>query len=226
MASARTLGDCQREARILRQLAYLCYDLGRLDEALRHCTDALQISRDTGNQDAETSCLLILGQVHWARCEYQRSLDCYGGALERYEARNDQLGAGHALNGVGESLRCLGRYDLALEHFHRALELAVRFDDLRAQAAISHNIGQAYQGKKDWVAAEESLALALAARRDLKDVGGVARSLDVLGEVMLASGRLSEARAYWAEELDLLDKLGAPGARALAERISALDHPG
>jgi len=104
--------------------------------------------------------------------------------------------------------------------------LATSYHDPRAQAAILHNMGQAYQGKKDYAAAEELLTRALTARRDIRDIGGVARSLDVLGEVMVESGRLPEARVYWVEELDLLHKLGASSARALAARISALDDSG
>jgi tetratricopeptide (TPR) repeat protein len=81
-------------------------------EALQHMTEAVRLSE--GNSEL----LVELGEMHLALSDLPGAERC----AERAIATDPQCAAAHLL--YGNVARRLGRYDLALEHYHWALDAA------------------------------------------------------------------------------------------------------
>ncbi|MFQ6398278.1 phosphotransferase [Nocardia sp. KC 131] len=100
---------------------------------------------------------------------------------------------------AGIDLLLLGRYEDALDHLDRALELA---DTERRRVSVLINLGDAYRYRGDAATAEILYLRALeSARTDVPEA--LSFALQHLGKAMAEQNRLDEARVLLAEALTL-----------------------
>lgn len=100
---------------------------------------------------------------------------------------------------IGIELMLLGRYDEALDHLDRALELA---DSDRRRISVWINLGDVYRYRGDTVSAETLYRRTVDHARDSAPEA-LSFALQHLGKALAEQGRLPEARALLTEALRL-----------------------
>jgi tetratricopeptide (TPR) repeat protein len=114
---------------------------------------------------------------------------------------------------VGLALIALGEYDDAISALERAVTIAVRLGDTRAQVAARINLGDAhrYAGHRDHAAEQYTRALELA-RTQVPDLVDFAQQH--LGKHYIEAGEQDLARACLTEALRLRQAKGDAGLLA------------
>ena len=111
-----------------------------------------------------------------------------------------------AENGLGWAYRVLGRWDEAIQHWHRAFDYSVEVGDRKRMASILNNLGYAYYLKGD---SRSGLALSQQALESALSLGyerQIAMNHSTLGEIHLALDQYAEAFARYGEALALFER--------------------
>lgn len=123
---------------------------------------------------------------------------------------------------IGIELMLLGRYDDALDHLDRALELA---DSDRRRISVWINLGDVYRYRGDTVPAETLYRRTVDHARDSAPEA-LSFALQHLGKALAEQGRLPEARALLTEALKLRVAEGdAELIESTRTTLDALDEP-
>jgi len=195
-------------ARILLRVGSLLSMLGRMDEALKHYDQALDIHRHDGNRRREGLVVEHQGILHQAQGQMERSLGCFTRALDIHrEVGNRQLEA-VTLGNLGTLHKQQGRLDEALEHYIRALDMHREVGNRRLEGITLGNLGNLCmdQGRLDDALAHYTHAVALA--REVGNLRGEANDLGNLGILHKQQGRLDDAREHYMRALVLHREVG------------------
>ncbi len=202
----RELGDLQGESNSLHNLAEACRQGGRLKEAIAHAERAAAIKRNIGELDGLMPVLLGRGTL---LAELGRTLEARESFQEVREVSQARGQADWAVRALVEE----ARIDLAheqLESARQRLRDAVAGSRERQMPVSEINAWQlllrveARAGDKDALAAAAAEAEKAAGRLDNRQtvvVVGEARAL-----VAWSEGRLAEARKFFEDVLDWLEK--------------------
>lgn len=101
-----------------------------------------------------------------------------------------------------------GRWEEALAHYRRSLDVLCRLGDQPKVAACWHQIGRIHQGRGEWEEAETNYRESLALREVLGDRQGMALANAQLGALYLDQGWLDEALHYLGHSLALCQEVG------------------
>jgi tetratricopeptide (TPR) repeat protein len=104
-------------------------------------------------------------------------------------------------------------YAEAIEHFRRALEIAVEDGDERAVAVAKRNVAKALRESNDLRGAEQLLLEARPALEERGDLRELDDLLDDLGEVLLEQDRYQEALECLQASLELDDRIHTVGSQ-------------
>ncbi len=199
---SRDLADTFAERSALRSLGFLYWHQGRNEEAVATNEAALAINRQNRDIQAIAGDLTNLGNLLRHLGEYDRALKCLEEALALYDVMpGDRFFALYAstLFIVGSIHRELGDHDKALLYIQRAMNLSLRHRNVVNQSFCLITTANIYweQGK-----IEDSLRVfkeAVDLNRETKYADGLALSLRMLGEALLALERHAEALPYFRE---------------------------
>jgi tetratricopeptide (TPR) repeat protein len=165
--------------------------------------------------DKDPAKAVSLFHIGWAlqgQMDYEGAEDYYLQALDlRLEAfGEDHPSVGWNLNNLGWLANQRGQYALSTERIHRALAVNRRlFDRIHPEIATnSHNLGVTYRNSGHYEVAAQLLERAVAMRRELLGDGHawVAKALDHLARIELATGNASAAEARLLEALAVDDQ--------------------
>jgi len=229
----QALGDRRGEASTLANLGLTYQAMGRFEEALEHLDRALEINRLLGDKEAMTTARgnirrtrgLLRGQPATLtfKAKALEQLGHYGLALGFLEAalvKRERNAAPEAATRarIARIQRVMGRFEEALEHLQRALEIDQALGDRRGEAGTLANLGITYQAMGRFEEALEHLQRALEINRALGDRQGEAGTLANLGITYQAMGRFEEALEHLQRALEINQELGdrQGGASALA----------
>ncbi len=194
-------------------LAVILGRLGRLDEAVAHCAEALRIQSDYA------MAINNMGTILARQGKRDDALRYYAKAIDL------QAGFAQPHNNIGLELLKQGRIDEAAAHFADALRLQPDYveahDNLgvafasqgKLDEAISHHL-EAIRLRPDFTEARNNLGLALANQGRLDEAvaqyaaalrlqPGFAEAHNNLGLALIAQGKLDEAIAQYLEALRL-----------------------
>jgi CheY-like chemotaxis protein len=130
---------------------------------------------------------------------------------------DDETGDEHGMavchNNLGNVYYATERYDEALQHLLRALDLYTETDDERLAASTLNNIGLLYHDVERFDDAQQSLERALSIEERINDQPGIALSLNNLGMVYDAWDKHREALDHYQRSLRVREEIGdRPGA--------------
>jgi tetratricopeptide (TPR) repeat protein len=227
--SARASRNRRAEAFLLGFRGDTFADLGRLDEAETDFGRLLVLAGELEDEVRQRIALVGLGQVRLLQLRYSEALDYYGRALPL--ARK----AGGRPEAVVECNLCriylgLGRYEEALAHAERELELRREAEDRVGEAYALCDVALARQGLGDHDGAIHQADRAVAIYRELAGTGAyLVLALETAASSLEQRGDLSQAAAYVSEAASILEELDDPRAEPLRERARELtsraDHP-
>lgn len=142
----RAFEQLDQDATPTKLYADILLSLGRINQltgdhggALETFQKAYDVYRAIGETRSEAIVLQSIGSIYNDARQFQRAVDYYTDASQRY--RGDSALDLAALNNLGNAYKELGRYDDALSHYRRALSIAEAMGSIMLQARILNNIG-------------------------------------------------------------------------------------
>ncbi len=186
------LGNSEELTRTLNNLGWIYSELENKEQALGYFEQALKISREIGDDKREASTLNGFGWLYNGQGNKELAREYYHQALEIYRKRKERK----TLKGEGWTLNNLGKVYTALENWEQAANLLnealiIRRDELnnRWEAGRTlRNLGETYIASGRTQEALEPTLEALRIAKDVGDLRGEGRALDVLGQVRQALG--------------------------------------
>ena len=147
---------------------------------------------------------------------YDISVTYYLKALALAEQEDDDRNREIANNGLGIALMSIpGREEEALEHFHRALDIAKAAGNTLGQAMNYLSIGSYYDEQGDHRTAREYFLELKQLNEEMGDRNGMAITLEAIGNSYLMEGAdLATARRYFEQALAGYEALGNPLGQA------------
>jgi len=176
------------------------------DDAVGAASDfrsSLQLARRDRDRFLEVASLGSMGLVAAQQERYDESLDWDRAALDLSRSVGDRFSEGNILGNMAWSFFELGNYEDSARLFRQAEEFAARQGNVGAELTWSVDVGALdFYLRNDVVAEKETReALALARRLDQQDQVG--RSLAVLADIALATGRTDDADNATQEALKI-----------------------
>jgi tetratricopeptide (TPR) repeat protein len=199
----------------LRGAARVLWRTGKWKEASSKYAEALRAAKRMGRRDLEAALLIDLGNLEDDRGDPDRALELYSDALGILDEEGISREAARVHNNIGAVLFYKRKWEGALEHYQRSLELAERAMDSSTSAYAQSNIGQilARQGEE---------------ARALQYLDASTRTFEHLGDAYMQSTNLlargilyrtlkdpAKAEPFFRQGLTLLEGLEMP--RELAE---------
>ena len=209
LALRREIGDRVGIATTLVNLAVLTHEsLHRPDAALPLLREALQIQRDTGNQNDEALVLNNIGNVYLTKRDYAEAQTYFERALELREKANVPSEVADTRHNLAETLSRMGRYDQALAQYHQALDLRRKSGDRRAAALSLYSLGTIFDVQGRFGAAVKAKEEALKTLRELKERSTwLAEMLSGYGASLSLAGRTDEAAKSLDEAMTVAREL-------------------
>jgi DNA-binding SARP family transcriptional activator/tetratricopeptide (TPR) repeat protein len=189
-------------------LADLCRSRGRYPEAHEHNTAALDLARQAGWVDGESTALGNLGLSYQEAGDLRKAIGVLSKALEL----NHQAGVRHKrtrdLVNLGVTYAQLGDLHNAADLFHQAQALEHRSNSPGNVAMVLHCLGTVYRWLGRLSEAAAYLSEALTTYRGISDLVGQASILDTLAGTHADAGRYREAMSTVQNALALARQIG------------------
>jgi tetratricopeptide (TPR) repeat protein/transcriptional regulator with XRE-family HTH domain len=220
LASARSLGDREREAAALNNLGVAYEELNQLDAATEILAEALALNDQIGDPDGEIAAWGNLGNVHERAGRYPEALDCFQRTLALARATGARSYERTTLVNLGLLHNAMGQHDQATLFCEQALALCRDDGDRPREGTALVALADAYAGLRQF---EQALAAYRQAQRFNEQAGAkVWRGLALLGlgDTLRDLGRPQEACAAWQEALAALAEVGSAKAQEARARLS------
>lgn len=140
----------QEKARILTLLGYSQRALGQYRRAAEFHEQALDISRQAGDQACEVASLNHLSRIELAQKHYAEAISLSQRALILARQTGDRLGEANALTNLGYSEVLSAReqdqieeaiYEMAVNYLQQGLQLAEKLGDRQSQSLCYNSLG-------------------------------------------------------------------------------------
>ena len=128
---------------------------GRYGLALEHFQAAYSVYREIDAPRSEAIVLLSIASIYRDAHQYDRAVDYFLDASERYDGDPNLELAAH--NNLGNAYREMADYPAALNHFTRARDIAVSLESSILEARILSNLAALHVDMGDYAAADEAL---------------------------------------------------------------------
>jgi CHAT domain-containing protein/uncharacterized protein HemY len=224
---AQSTNQRDAQARILNSLGIVLVAVNRPDDALRSHEKALALARDTKNRSLEWSSLCHLALVQASLGNNQEAIRNYKTAGQvSQRAMLSSFGSAVLYSNVGALYQSLGRNDVALDYYDRALREGVDSD---ARFATLLNIAVIKVTERKYADAVGAYEESLAAARSAKDQKHELAALMGLGRANYLQQHYDEAIKSYELALSLVGDedralVDAPTLISLAAAYEAIDR--
>lgn len=214
--AAEVLKNRQLLAEALRRNAVLCHRRGRLTEARELCRRSLDVAVAVEDRGLTAEALNTLAGFELVEENYQAAKEIFNQALA-LETGNPQL-TGRIQQNLGTVESVQGNHDGAFIHYQSSLDAFLAANDEPGCALAYHNLGVISAERKSWADADRYFRLSLTTAEFIGDTH--LRGLGLLNrsEVLIAFGKLKEARFAAEAAVSIFDELRSPGELADAYR--------
>ena len=199
----------------LNNIGGIYCDQGKLDEALKYYSEALELYKKVDNPSDIAVSLNNIGLVYCDQGKLDEALKYYTESLELYKKFGNPSDIARSLNNIGGVYSSQGRFGEALKYHTESLDLRREVGNPSDIAISLNNIGFIYQvqGKIDEAMTYyiESLEL----KRKVGNHSAIATSLNNIGSIYYSQGKLDKAFKYYTESLELIREVGNPSDIAL-----------
>lgn len=216
---AEAADDDLMRASILSNLAGNHRLAGRLPECRTAIEAAIEISRAMGDTASTAHGLANLAELLVLLDEPEQAETTAREALALAEQNDFAQARVIAHANLGESWLVRGRHDEAAEQFESALQLCRDAGDPRLESEMLGNLARCHLGLGDPTRALRDAREAIRVANAVDDGYERARALAVVGDVHRLEGDEEAARAAWQDALGTFDRLGAPEAASVRDRL-------
>mgnify|MGYP002401668668 CR=1 FL=1 len=202
------------------RIGRLYRETGRLEEASRHLSAALELFGQAQDDRGIASTLDDIGKLHWLKGEYPLALEYTLRSLAMRRKIGDRRSIALSLNNLGLVHQDSGNFKGALEAFEQALRIRRDIGDLVGVAITLNNLGTVAQDMRDDAKALTLFREAYDVAKETGDRNRIALLLTNLGETHNRLGDSAKAVAMLKQAEDLADELG--DRLGLAEAVRGL----
>jgi DNA-binding SARP family transcriptional activator/tetratricopeptide (TPR) repeat protein len=221
LTATRRSHDRCGEAHLLTSLANAYRDVGDFPAAFTHFEQAINLSREIGDDWLEGAAQTLLGIAHRDLRHFDAAVICFQAALKIFDALDDPWGRAWALYNLGEASADLRHDSAAIDYTRQALALFRQINDLWGAGWSLSMLAHTYRHLHRFRQASEYCRQALAAARHIGNRQGEALALYTLGKIQYDSGQTTSARGSWHQALAIFEELGAPQATKVRARLEA-----
>lgn len=197
-------------AEVLKETALVEQARGRLEDAMTHLNEAIDLATEVGDSGSLARSLSVLGSFSCVRGDPELGLREKLEGLRIAERAGNLTEAARACISVGTTLWELRRVEEGLSYHDRGLRLATLVGNLRLIAYAGFNRAAALLDLGRVDEARQPLARA----RQLFEILGERDALAVLevseGHLANKDGRWPEATKHWAHAVETLREIGTP----------------
>lgn len=188
--------------------------LAQSSSAVRHCRQALKLSKESNDDTYTGSILGTLGAIYSDTGRIKEARSCISEAIKQFR---ESGACGHeamAFNNLGNIYRLSGEYARSLEVLEQSLDLARRSDNRDVEVCALSNLGQTLNitGRH-----EEAIGLQLEANRVHREIGHASDACFVmvyLGHAQVRAGLIAAAANTFQDTLETAEGLGQPSLTA------------
>ncbi|PPT09597.1 High-affnity carbon uptake protein Hat/HatR [Geitlerinema sp. FC II] len=184
--------------------------------AIDYLDRALELAQRTDNPSLEATTLFNLGELQFARTDFEAAVETFEAALQRFRALEDTDGEAAAAHRLGRSYAALQQFPEAVELLETALSLARGNADSDREARVLESLGDLSFDRGEFPQARNYYEELLAVRQGLGDPEGEAFALDSLGTVYFELGDRQQAIVFYEEAIALFQQLQHPEGAAIA----------
>ncbi|MGW6932533.1 BTAD domain-containing putative transcriptional regulator [Lentzea sp. NPDC054927] len=194
----------------LHNLGQLAVELGEIDGAVEHFSQALALAPNADSHTYLGLALRLQGQFAEARAHLERALDL----------GNVPAGEAETLENLAALELASGDSDAALALASRALSLVADGGDQQVATSVRVTLGEIRRASSDFTAAAELFEQALATARRIGYASGEVRALIGLAVVLRDLERPADARSAAEQAVRRSTELGLRGLENRARELS------
>lgn len=208
--------------------AALWVDENKYEIAEADYNKALALARRHGLSVLEADSLADLARLATARNHFDEALDLYTTALHLAQSLGMKGNVATILGNMGWSYFELGDFENALDFYKRGAAASERSGLKGNTEYWFTGVANSYIALHDHESAETLAKSTLDRSKNLKNAQTTTACQNTLTEIMLKTGRLSEAKRYNQDALkmeeDGQDKFGVPDSLLMAGHIAATER--
>ncbi|WP_353571162.1 tetratricopeptide repeat protein [Candidatus Albibeggiatoa sp. nov. BB20] len=198
----------EAQADLQNDLGRIYYSIGKYDISLDAYQKALDLSRQTHQQQLEGTTLNNISQIFKARGDYETALGYLKQSLEIAQEIRDRKNEGGLLNNMSTIAYAKGDYETALGYLKQSLLIRQEISDRSGEGTTLNNISQIYSARGDYETALGYLKQSLLIRQEIGDMSGMCATLFNIGHIHLENKEQQEALAAWVQSYLIANKIG------------------
>ena len=171
--------------------------------------EALRIARSTGDKQAQSKALNLMGVVYRNKGNYDSAISSYKKALRLSEEEGDSIQIAFSKNNIGGIYRLQGNYSVSLKYILDALKIFERNNNKNGISFCTINIGVIYWRQQNRLKALEYLNYTLRIREEIKDIPGGALALNLIAEIHFELGDIDTALDYYKQVEKKYEEIGS-----------------
>jgi tetratricopeptide (TPR) repeat protein len=220
------VGDKIAEAASLGNIGYIYLHTGDSKKALEYFQKGFTILQETGDKFGMAHLIASIGAIHQTEGRYAEAIAQYEKSMELFKEIQYNNGIANMLNNLASAYSDLGNVNKSLEYYSRCLKLIDETTDekgeknKRGASACLSSMAGLYKDQGDVQKAIEYQERSLKIRRDIKDMEGVAISLNAMGDNFLALKEFDRSLPYYEESLEIYRQIKNP--QGLSACLNAL----
>jgi predicted ATPase/class 3 adenylate cyclase len=172
---------------------------------------ALQLARGAGDAHAAARALNAQGLIALAVRDLTAARRHLVAALEISRELGDLERELTAVNNLGIVEAQVGNYPAARAYFEKFRQIAAEVGDRFAESSALLNLAWVASSEEEWSTARDLADRAVAQKREFGHTDAVAEGLMWLGHALLGLGEMQQARAAYAEALQIRNELQQQG---------------
>ncbi len=186
--------DLARLGHIYHGLGRCCYSLGETRRGIELVSRAVAlyaVENDLRPAQARISLPRVqndLGLMLQREGQSDRAEELFQSALQNLQAAGAERLQSHVLLSLAEARQDQGRLEEAVELIERALELAQRLDERRAEASANRQLGEIHELRREHALADQRFRRALAILDEAGQPGPRAECLAAYERILAARG--------------------------------------
>jgi serine phosphatase RsbU (regulator of sigma subunit) len=214
-------GNKLESAKLHSTIAIVFKKSDRLDNAIDHLEDAVQISKEINNIEQEAASLLTLGNCYKSKGDFDTAEEKYLASIAIAKENGYQRTLAGDYNGMGSLMRQRGRLEESMEYYKKAIVINTEAGNDRWLSYNYNNIGNIL---KDEGRNREALTYfmnSLEIKERIKDDRGKVMTFLNLSDCYSAMGDYKNAFKFRKSYIELNDSLMAVDQAKETQKLAA-----